>query len=431
MQTPLRRSLPLAPAAVKGRPLEDEVRPLDRAWRPSYAVWEVTLACDLACHHCGSRAGRSRPDELDTPQALDLIDQMADLGVNEVTLIGGEAYLRPDWLELIARLRTRGMRITMATGGRGLTRERARDAAAAGLSAVSVSVDGLEPEHDAQRALSGSFAAAMRAMDAVREAGMRLTANTQINRVSLPVLEDLFEHLANAGIRAWQVQLTTAMGRAGDADDLLLEPYQLLEVMPRLARLKQRGDARGVTLWPGNNIGYFGPFEPILRGHFRAGYRGSCGAGRVSLGVEANGDIKGCPSLPSTDYVGGNVRERPLREIWERSSALRFTRDHTAQDLSGYCARCYYAHECRGGCHWTAHVLLGHRGDNPYCHHRASMLLAEGLRERVRRTASAPGLPFDHGRHEVITEPWPEGERRRIEAFTDEALRALYPTASP
>jgi hypothetical protein len=35
MQTPLRRSLPLAPAAVKGRPLEDEVRPLDRAWRPT------------------------------------------------------------------------------------------------------------------------------------------------------------------------------------------------------------------------------------------------------------------------------------------------------------------------------------------------------------------------------------------------------------
>ena len=41
-------------------------RATDRSqWRPIYAVWEITLRCDLACRHCGSRAGRARPDELD------------------------------------------------------------------------------------------------------------------------------------------------------------------------------------------------------------------------------------------------------------------------------------------------------------------------------------------------------------------------------
>ena len=40
----------------------------------------MTLACDLACRHCGSRAGRARPDELTTAEALNLVDQMADLG---------------------------------------------------------------------------------------------------------------------------------------------------------------------------------------------------------------------------------------------------------------------------------------------------------------------------------------------------------------
>ena len=39
--------------------------------RANYAV-ELTLACDLACRHCGSRAGRARPDELTTEEALDL-----------------------------------------------------------------------------------------------------------------------------------------------------------------------------------------------------------------------------------------------------------------------------------------------------------------------------------------------------------------------
>jgi MoaA/NifB/PqqE/SkfB family radical SAM enzyme len=65
-------------------------------------VWELTLKCDLACGHCGSRAGKPRDRELETAEALDLVEQLADMGAREVTLIGGEAYLRDDW-HLIAR----------------------------------------------------------------------------------------------------------------------------------------------------------------------------------------------------------------------------------------------------------------------------------------------------------------------------------------
>ncbi|MBP6831445.1 MAG: radical SAM protein [Deltaproteobacteria bacterium] len=411
-----RRSLPLAPPARRGLPLLDESREIDRVWRPSYVVWEVTLACDLACHHCGSRAGRARPDELSTAEALDLVDQLAALGANEVTLIGGEAYLRDDWTQLIARIAHHKMRCGMATGGRGLTLDRVKAARDAGLTAISVSVDGLEGEHDAQRGLHGSFASAMAAMDHVRAAGgIRLTANSQINRVSLPVVEQLFEAIAERGAKAWQVQLTAAMGRAADEPRIFLDPYEVLEVLPRLARLKREGERRGVMLWPGNNIGYFGPFEGVIRGDYATGYRGACGAGRMSLGIEANGDVKGCPSLPSDAYVGGNVREHPLVDLWERSRPLRFTRDLAVHDLKGFCATCYYAHECRGGCHWTSHVLLGERGDNPFCHHRALELLREGVRERVRCVEAAPGLPFDHARYEVYREPWPASERAAIE----------------
>jgi radical SAM protein with 4Fe4S-binding SPASM domain len=424
---PRRRSLPIAPEARRDRPLHDEAREIDRTWRPSYAVWEITLACDLACHHCGSRAGRARPDELSTAECLDLVDQMAALGVNEVTLIGGEAYLREDWLEIVARIAKHGMRCGMATGGRGLTLERARAARDAGLVAVSVSVDGLEAEHDAQRGLRGSFAAAMAAMENVKAAGgIRLTANSQVNRLSLPVLEELFALVTDHGAKGWQVQLTAAMGRAADEPRLFLEPYQVLEVMPKLARIKREAERRGVLLWPGNNIGYFGPFEGVIRSHFRAGYRGACGAGRMTLGIEANGDIKGCPSLPTEEYVGGNVRERPLQEIWERAEPLRFTRDFRARDLRGFCASCYYAEECRGGCHWTSHVLLGDRGDNPYCHHRALELLKRGVRERVKLAQAAPGLPFDHARYEIVEEAWPEDERAAIERLHAETEAEVY-----
>ena len=83
------RSLPIAPIAARARrnlPLADEARAVDRGWRPVYAVWEVTLKCDLACRHCGSRAGHARPDELSTPEALDLVRQMAELRHRQVAL---------------------------------------------------------------------------------------------------------------------------------------------------------------------------------------------------------------------------------------------------------------------------------------------------------------------------------------------------------
>jgi radical SAM protein with 4Fe4S-binding SPASM domain len=408
----LSRRLPIAPEAEPVRrrlPLAPEARPIDEACRPVYAVWEITLRCDLACRHCGSRAGKARPDELSTAECLALVVQMKELGVKEVTLIGGEAYLRDDWLEIASAIAKSGMLCSITSGGRGLTRERALAARDAGVEGMSISIDGLRETHDWLRAVQGSFDAAVGALAHVNEAGMRLSANTQINRKNIGELRALFALLADRGITAWQPQLTAAMGRAADGDDLLLEPYHLLDLFPVLAELKAQCDEHRILFWPGNSIGYYGPYEDVFRGHFPGGHRGSCGAGISTLGIEANGDVKGCPSLPSEEYVGANLRHASLADIWKRAHALRFTRDQKTEDLSGFCRTCYYADECRAGCNFMAHVLLGKIGDNPFCHHRALTLSEQGERERIVRVAEAPGLPFDHGRFEIVREPWPSG----------------------
>src|SRR5262245_34835482 len=195
---PRPRFLPIAPTANPARrnlPLIDEARAVDRRWQPVYAVWEITLRCDLACRHCGSRAGRARPDELSTEECLDLVRQLARLGTREVAIIGGEAYLRDDWLDILREIRSAGMRATMTTGGRGITRERARAAKEAGLFSVSVSVDGEPETHDRLRGVRGSHASAFEALAHLREAGVHIAANTQINRLSMPELPRILDRL--------------------------------------------------------------------------------------------------------------------------------------------------------------------------------------------------------------------------------------------
>jgi len=370
---------------------------------PVYVVWELTLRCDQACRHCGSRAGAPRADELDTAEALDVVEQLAAMGVREITLIGGESYLRPDWVDIARAITDRGIVCSVVSGGRHLSPERARRAKEAGIRSVSISFDGLEETHDGLRAVPGSWRSALAAVDAVREVGLVATVNSQINARNHTELEALGAVLFEHGIKAWQLQLTTPMGRAADQDHLVLQPWQILDVLPRLERLSEQARAAGCLLMASNNIGYFGPHEGALRA---GGHWIGCTGGRWSLGLQSDGTVKACSSLPSEPYGARSVREAPIAEIWATDRALERVGSRSVDDLWGFCRDCYYAEVCMAGCVWTAHTFLGRPGNMPYCHHRALELRQQGLRERLVLEEPAPGRSFDHGTWRLVVEPW-------------------------
>jgi radical SAM protein with 4Fe4S-binding SPASM domain len=407
----MRRRLPVVDAlpTSKGRqwlPREIAARP-----RPAYAVWEFTLACDQHCRACGPRAGRARADELSTEEALRLVAELAGLGVGEVTLIGGEAYLRNDFVLVVRAIREAGMRASITTGGLNLTPARAEAMVEAGVELVSVSIDGDEAAHERLRGTPGGFSRAIQALRNVRSAGGRVAANTQINRHSHGTLVPLGERLVAEGIVAWQLFLTVPHGNAADALDLVLQPYELPAVYDELERVLDLCDRHRVRFWPGNSLGYFGPLEHRLRAVLAEGHYGGCQAGRAAMGIESNGAIKSCPTLGGPANTGGSWREHDLREIWTRAPELRRVERRTLDDLWGYCRECYYAGTCMAGCTAMGEAVLGRPGNNPYCHHRALELARVGQRERVELLAPAPDEPFGLARFSVIRE-WADPERR-------------------
>jgi Y-X(10)_GDL-associated radical SAM protein len=381
-----------------------------RRFVPELVVWEITLACDLKCLHCGSRAGRRRSSELNTEECLDVVRSLAALGTREVSLIGGEAYLRKDWPEIVRAIRSHGMYCAIQTGGRNLTPERLRKAVDAGLNGVGVSLDGMAPLHDRVRNVHGSFDRAVDTLRRARDAGLAISVNTQIGADTMNDLPELMETIIGIGAKQWQIQLTVAMGNAVDNDDLLLQPYRVLELMPLLAKLYHAGVARGLLMIVGNNIGYFGPYEHVWRGFGDEHVHWSgCSAGQTVLALEADGTVKGCPSLATVGFAGGNVRDLKLEDIWQNSWEIHFGRLRSAEDLWGFCRTCYYADVCRGGCTWTSHSLLGVPGNNPYCHYRALELDKQGLRERVAKIRDAAKASFAVGEFEIVTERVADG----------------------
>jgi len=371
---------------------------------PVYVVWEITLACNLKCLHCGSRAGHRRARELDTGECIEVIRQLAALGTREISVIGGEAFIRRDWLEIIRAIRDHGIDCTMQTGGYKLSAAMLEAAADAGLQGIGVSIDGLASLHDRLRGVRGSYAEALRVLADCRRIGLVASVNTQITATVVPELPALMDVIIAAGAKYWQVQLTVAMGNAVDHAEILLQPYDLADLMPLLAELHRAGGERGLLLLPGNNVGYFGPYDALWRGPERGHYPG-CPAGQNVIGLEADGTLKGCPSLATDRYGAGSVRDRPIAALWSEHPALQFNRARGTEHLWGFCASCYYAEVCRGGCTWTADSLLGRRGNNPYCHYRVLRLAERGVRERIVKVEDAPDLPFATGRFALIEEP--------------------------
>jgi radical SAM protein with 4Fe4S-binding SPASM domain len=385
---------------------------------PRYVVWELTTLCDHACGHCGSRAAKARPDELSLQETLAVADQLAALGTTEVTLIGGEAYLFDGLLDLLRHLQALGIRTSIQTGGWGVTDELAADLKAAGLRAMGVSVDGTEATHDRLRAKVGSHAAALRSIRAARAAGLVVSANSQVNRLTAGVLEETARLLHDAGVQVWRCQLTVPMGRAADTPDVILQPWQVLEVLDTLGALQiafaeeAAADGRPLrdvfNIVAGNNLGYYSPHELILRsdpGGVARQWTG-CQAGVFTMSIESNGTIKACPSLPTAPYDGGNVRELSLATAWGTAPALNFVQKRNSDELWGFCATCSYGEVCGAGCSFTAHCTLGRRGNNPFCYHRAKTLKERGRRERLVQIVGAIGRRYDFGRFEIIEELW-------------------------
>ncbi|NML52484.1 hypothetical protein HHL19_18370 [Streptomyces sp. R302] len=168
-----------------------------------------------------------------------------------------------------------------------------------------------------------------------------------------------------------------------------------------------------------------GPYEALLRGGgAETAHWAGCFAGRNVLGIEADGTIKGCPSLPTTAYAGGAVRDIGIAEAWASAppAVVRTQKPRSGPvGGGGFSAGCYDADVCEGGCTWTSHSLLGRPGNNPYCHYRALELRKQGKREWVVRRLPAPGTSFDHGRFDVVEEPDPDADS------TAQAAKAPWP----
>ncbi len=339
---------------------------------PRACVWELTLACNLRCKHCGSFAGSRRERELDLDESLRIADELAALGCRRVTLSGGEPTLHPDWDRIGKRLADHCLKVNLISNGWHWDATHVARAKAAGFCGAAFSLDGFEREHDEFRQ-AGSFRRVVAAIEACVAGGLPVAVNTTVNRLNQRGLRELRDFIRDKGAFSMQIQLATPSGNMDGHRNLVVDPADLIGLIPEIAALC-RQNTRKFFVVGADDIGYYGLPEQGLRDDggelpFWIG----CRAGCQVIGIESSGNVKGCLSLPSSmhgekRFVEGNLREKSLTEIWRSEDAFAYNRKHTEASLTGFCRVCRYRDFCRGGCTWTVycHALQGGEG-NPFC----------------------------------------------------------------
>jgi radical SAM protein with 4Fe4S-binding SPASM domain len=346
-------------------------------YRPRFCVWELTLRCDLRCLHCGSFAGAPRPNELSRDELLRVARELADLGNERTTLSGGEPTLHPHWDEIGRALSDRGVSVNVISNGWAWTHETTERAIHAKLTNVAFSLDGPEASHDRVRGRPGGFRRVMAAIDDNVQSGMPVSVVTHVNALNLNQLESFLLELRAHGVGAWQLQIGTPTGSLGRHQELVIQPTALLDLIPRIAAMRSAGGRPSIHV--ADNVGYYGIYERTLRDRgAQICFWIGCRAGCQVVGIESNGNVKGCLSLPSQrqsvdDFVEGNLRQSSLKEIWERPGAFSYNRDEHGVELEGFCARCRFRDICRGGCSCAAFGFSGSRFDNPLCFYRVAV----------------------------------------------------------
>lgn len=356
---------------------------------PFIVIWETTQACDLHCRHCRAAAIPMRnPQELSTEEAMRLIDDIAAMRPQPIfVLTGGDPMKRPDLLPLV-RYAAERVRISITPSATPLVTDAAiRDLAAAGLRRWAFSIDGASAAtHDAFRGQSGSFQRTLDGIRTLREIGLPLQVNTTVSRVNLSEMEQIGRLVEAQGAVLWSVFFLVAVGR-GHLEEAL-DAHETEQVLRWLTEFSTtvRMDIKTTEAPHYGRVRREMGIAP--RVHAEAGGIGraprpvSDGDGFIFISHKGQVFPSGFLPLPC-----GNVRERPLSEIYRTSPVLRELRDRSL--LKGKCGYCEFREVC-GGSRARAYAVTGDALESdPYCAHLPDPEFARQLRRQDRREALA------------------------------------------
>jgi len=293
--------------------------------RPLRAMLEISDRCNEVCVHCYQEQGKK--GELSTEELEAVIDELARMGILVLTLSGGEATLRKDFLHLVGYARERGFALRIFTNGLTMTEALAKELGRLAVQVVEISVYSHRAEvHDFVTGVPGAFGRTIAGIRHLVAVGVDVHVKTPIMRLNEAELEAYVQFASDLGV-SYSIDPTPLMPREGGD-----RSTELLSGAQDTLRWVLADERFGASLEPGQSR--------------RDLSSTICGAGDT-VHMEPSGELRPCTmlELPLGDARHGiedSTREsRALAQL--RKLSWRDAHGCRDCDLNNYCSRCYAA----------------------------------------------------------------------------------------
>jgi len=296
---------------------------------------ELTSRCNESCIHCYI-PHEDKIEDIEPSLFYDILEQCRDLGVLTLILTGGETMLHNNFCDFLRKAKEYDFSINILSNLTLLNDEIVKELKENRLSSVQVSLYSMDPDiHDSITGVKGSFCK-------TKDSILRLIDNDIPLQISCPTMKqnkncfsDVLKWANEHKVRAETDYIMMArydhttdnldnrlsLDEAGKVINDIME-HNLYYRRQMLKNDLKEADNRDIS-------------NDIL-----------CGVCISSICMVANGNVFPCPGWQN--YICGNVRETPLKEIWSNSPKVQYLRKLRKKDFpdclscpdKSFCAMC-------------------------------------------------------------------------------------------
>lgn len=324
---------------------------LDQGYK-FHVQFHITNRCNLRCKHCYEEKNCTVVEWKyeDFKNAISkLWEAFEKWGVQgEISLIGGEPTLHPQFYDMVRYLKERGdvCDISVLTNGT-LVNNVFLDEMVANNCFVQVSIDGISAErHDFIRG-EGNYNRTMEGIDLLHKRQIPLSVHYVLSKKTTPLNEEFFVDLLRKGVRQIAFSRLVPFGNASMND--MLNKNETKETFEFIEKMRIKYEPQGL---------YFSNSRPLW---CNFGHEGKCPVAYQTITVLENGDLMPCRRLP---IVLGNIMNDSFYKIWYTSEILENIRDRKKIEKCGSCKKV----DLCGGARCIAYAVSGnYMGEDPQC----------------------------------------------------------------
>lgn len=270
--------------------------------------FQASYNCNFHCQHCSVNEVKDHTKKLLSIEEIkNVFDQADEMGISRLTISGGEPLIMQNFDKIVEAIGSDRFFIQCDTNGYYMNEEKAQHLKNLGIDCIAPSLDSLDTKlHDEFRNQEGSAKKVLETIDIIQKIGINVYVQTVVTKSRLYTAEfvEFLKYFNDKGIGVFVSAAKPVGSFAGQFNELLVkEDFDYLEKLES----------------------YYNVFSHLTPAYGINEER-NCVAGKNIFGLTAYGDIITCIYF----YCSmGNVREEPLKDIYDRMQRLNIFRENT------------------------------------------------------------------------------------------------------